>query len=76
DIAPHVGPGLYISGFEHYLRHGAREGRQVISDFSERSYLTANKDVYDFIRVNYMGLYSGLQHYLQYGVAEGRRRAP
>lgn len=51
---------------EHYLRHGAAEGRDPSPMFSTQTYLTFNPDVEDE-RMN------PLLHYIQFGRAEKRR---
>lgn len=63
-----------VSGFpgdplDHYLRHGAAEGRAAGPRFDTRAYLDANPDVAT------SGL-NPLVHYIRYGAKEGRLFSP
>lgn len=62
-------PDVAAAGIDpalHYIRHGAKEGRDPGPFFSTQRYLAANPDVKD-AGVN------PLFHYLGYGLQEGRR---
>lgn len=55
-----------LDPIQHYLDHGAREGRQPGPDFNSGGYLEANPDVAA------SGL-NPLVHFIKYGRAEGRK---
>ncbi len=54
---------------DHYIHHGAFEGRDPSQAFSSNWYLEQNPDVR-------AAGFNPLVHYLRYGVAEGRRASP
>lgn len=58
-----------ISPAQHYLAHGAQEGRDPSERFSTKWYLKKNKDVAQ------SGM-NPLLHYLIYGKEEGRKPSP
>lgn len=60
DVLQHSGDAL-----DHYIVHGAAEGRAAGPQFDTRAYLVANEDVAA------SGI-NPLLHYIQHGVAEGR----
>lgn len=76
DVAAAVNRGEFASGYEHYRRTGAAEGRwgSDTLDFNEVSYLAANPDVAAAVRAGSYGL--GYDHYVAYGKSEGRRASP
>lgn len=80
DVARAVRRGDFRSGREHYRLHGRYEnritdGRCRASDaprwFSERGYLSCNRDVSYAVRRG--DFVSGWHHYRAHGRAEGRR---
>jgi hypothetical protein len=73
DVAAAVKAGTFSHGFEHFLRHGAQEGRAAApgrSGWDEQFYLTQNPDVAAAVKVG--SLASGFEHFLQFGAQEGR----
>ena len=54
-----------IDPVEHFIRHGAAEGRNPSPTFDLRKYLEINPDVAD------AGI-NPLVHFVKYGIAEGR----
>lgn len=72
DVAAAVRAGAFKSGYDHYRKTGAAEGRWGSStlDYNERSYLAANPDVAAAVRRGAFAL--GYDHYLAHGKAEGR----
>ena len=54
----------------HYIKSGAREGRQVSLLFDANWYLAKNPDIAEAARAN------PLAHYLAYGAADGREANP
>lgn len=76
EVSNAVSQGVYKSGFEHYERYGANEGRwgNVTLEYNEVSYLAANPDVAAAVRA---GIFtSGYQHYISLGYTEGRLSSP
>jgi len=62
-------PDVAASGMDpidHYLKHGAGEGRDPNPFFSSSKYLQANTDVW-------MAGVNPLLHYIEYGISEKRR---
>lgn len=79
DVAAAVRNRQQVSGLQHFLNSGMREGRTAISRFysqpdRELAYRQAYPDVDAAIRSG--GLASGLQHYFQSGESEGRSLFP
>ncbi|WP_129139169.1 DUF4347 domain-containing protein [Modicisalibacter coralii] len=73
DVAAAVSRGDFASGYEHYTRYGADEGRQGndgVSGFDEAFYLAHNPDV--AAAVSRGDFASGYEHYERYGADEGR----
>lgn len=65
DVATAVGTGVFQSTYQHYMAHGAIEGRAASEFFDTEKYREANPDVAQ-AGVN------ALEHYLAYGINEGR----
>ena len=70
DVANAVAAGIFIDGFDHYLRFGQSEKRNPSSLFNENQYLTTYTDVANAVNVG--TFQSGFQHYILYGRAEER----
>lgn len=70
DVAEAVASGTFSSGLEHYLLHGASEGRLPQVAFDEEFYLSQYTDVAEAVAQG--GFSSGYEHYLLYGSTEGR----
>src|SRR5262249_20768269 len=58
-----------VDPYDHFVRHGASEGRNPNAFFDTSWYLANNPDVHE------SGM-NPLDHYLRYGAAEGRKPAP
>lgn len=74
DVRLAIDQGLYLSGFEHYKKFGAIEGREhriIESIFDESYYLKNNPDVLSAVRSGQFT--SGHEHYMLHGEKEGRR---
>ena len=70
DLRKAFGSNNYSAAIDHWVRHGAAEGRQGSPDFDSRFYLSNNPDVAKAYGAdNYRG---AVEHYLKYGRAEGR----
>ncbi|MBZ9557601.1 hypothetical protein KGQ96_05945 [Halomonas coralii] len=72
DVAAAVSRGDFASGYEHYERYGADEGREGnagVTGFDEAFYLSQNADVAAAVA---RGEITALDHYRDYGAHEGR----
>ena len=73
DVAAAVNAGQFTSGYDHYLRAGAAEGRCPCPYFDERFYLESNADVAAAVAAGQFR--SGWQHYIEFGLRELRNPA-
>lgn len=58
------------TAFEHFVNHGAKEGRSPTALFSATAYLIAYSDVADAVGAGQ--IHSAWDHFVTYGVLEGR----
>ncbi|MDD3082076.1 MAG: VWA domain-containing protein, partial [Desulfobacterales bacterium] len=75
DVAKAVNAGLIGSGWEHYVKWGAAEGRSyaeplLYDAFNELYYLAKYPDVATAVNAGIIG--TGWDHYVQWGALEGR----
>lgn len=74
DVNDAIKKGIFKTGYEHYVKHGRKEGRSALppipKEFCEGDYLELNRDVAKALNSE---MNSGLAHYLQWGWAEKRR---
>ncbi|MFB2897118.1 SGNH/GDSL hydrolase family protein [Aerosakkonemataceae cyanobacterium BLCC-F50] len=68
DVNAAVGRDV-ITGIEHYVENGAKEGRNPSRFFDSTFYLQRNSDVAQAVQTNRI---TGVEHYIQYGQFEGR----
>jgi ectoine hydroxylase-related dioxygenase (phytanoyl-CoA dioxygenase family) len=68
DVAKNIELGAPITAWEHYERHGRREGRLICS-FDEKFYLSAYKIVRRELALGYAS--SAYHHYIMFGRARG-----
>ena len=71
DLRNEIRKGTFISGFEHFVLFGQREGRRSSPLFDESKYLRMNPDVAE--AVTSMRFLNGGEHYVLCGHKEGRR---
>ncbi|MBI1621518.1 Ig-like domain-containing protein [Aquamicrobium zhengzhouense] len=69
-VAQAVADGVFSSGLEHYLLHGASEGRLPQLAFDEQFYLSQNQDVAEAVEQGAFS--SAYEHYLLHGKSECR----
>lgn len=73
DVAAAVQAKTLLSGWDHFQKWGAKEGRQPSYLFSESYYLGQYADVADAVR---RGIFStGFDHFVRHGFGEGRQGA-
>lgn len=68
DVAAAVAKGL-TTAEDHFLVHGAAEGRAPGPLFNPQDYLANNTDVATAVSA---GLTTAVEHFIEYGAAEGR----
>lgn len=73
DVQAGIKAGLFTSGFDHYLKFGRNEHRQLSGYFNEQYYLQKYQDVAQAVQ---QGVFrDGLQHFLQFGQYFKERRS-
>ncbi|MGC1219274.1 MAG: SwmB domain-containing protein, partial [Phormidesmis sp.] len=70
DVATAVDQGRFANGFEHFLQHGIKEGRNPSKFYDEEQYLILNSDVKAAVDDGLLN--SGLTHFVQIGHIENR----
>ncbi len=70
DVLVAISQGIYKSAEEHFVKNGAKEGRNPNANFDSKYYLASNQDVLQAVASGAVA--SAYDHYIAYGYKEGR----